>query len=141
MIEELTIIKELVGDLTGVALYVVLGFFFAYLMYISILAYAIVHPLKLLIIKLHDWAVNKIPPAINKTEKIHLDGKEISTQDFSSMCITTDNTHEALMKQIRRLRKGARTSGYSSSYIHGSDVEWLADAIDAKESLEKEDAD
>lgn len=127
MIDELKMILDAIGDLSGVALWVVGGFLiYKLVMYLST-AGAMVYVSKLLIIKLHDVAITR------KTK-----GPRDITSDIRSICISSDGTDERMLDLLRRIK--AKNNGNHSSYIHDTGFEWLEAAVNEKEEREAKSA-
>ena len=106
--EELQILVGMVADLPSMALWVI-AFFFAYKVLILGSIFGVI---KLAILKLHDWLTST-------PSNVSLDG----------MCIS--GTKSGLLAQIERVKR------CTGSYVHGSDVDWLREAIDMKESADE----
>ena len=113
MIEELKILLDIIGDLTGIALWVV-GFFmvFKLVVYLSTTG-ALVYVLKLAITKLHD--------AITREKK--------AVYSYEGDCID-----EKAKIEMDSLIRESRISGLT--YIHHSDIDFIRTAI--KEKRERE---
>lgn len=111
--EELKLLIEMVGKLPQTALWVLLGFW-AYKVIVIGSVYGLI---RFGIDKLHSWLTK--PKYELVQAKVMLNGHVIS------------NTMDELLGQLERLK---RTSG---AYIHGCDVDWLREAIDAKLALDK----
>jgi hypothetical protein len=124
--EELKLLVEMVASLPSMALWVV-AFFFVYKVSIIGSIYGVI---RFCVAKLHDWAVTKkttqpaIEQEINLRDKLH------------GITITSDNTLAELLGQIRRV--GGKAISIDSKYIHLQSVNWLREAIDAKERAEFE---
>lgn len=117
--DELKLLIEMVANLPTLAVWVLVG----YLVYKIAVIGSIYGLIRFGIDKLHDYKAHRHERTTVEI-RATLDG----------MCITSDGTHNALIAQIDRI-KGKRT-GISSSYIHRQSVEWLREAIDAKEQLD-----
>ena len=113
MIEEIKLVLDSIGDLSGIALWVV-GFFLAFklIVYLSTTG-AVIYILKLLVIKLHDWATKE------KIVKYKIDDHFISS--------------ETKVKYKRLLDSMNVSTG---SWIHDSDIDRLENAL--KAAAEKE---
>jgi hypothetical protein len=124
--EELKLLVEMVASLPSMALWVV-AFFFAYKVCIVGSIYGVI---RFCVARLHDWAVQKkaapapIEQEINLRDKLH------------GITITSDSTLTELLAQIRRVT--GKAINIDSKYIHGASVDWLRDAIDAKERADNE---
>lgn len=99
--EELKLLISMVNDLPALATWVLVG----YLIYKITVIGSIYGVIRLLIVKMHDVLMDRKP--VVKPSEIP--------------CID-DTVHAALIAQIHRLK--------TSKYIHNSDVQNLANAID-----------
>ena len=113
--EELKLLVEMVAKLPTLAIWVV-ALFYAYKVVIIGSVYGLI---RFIVTKLHDYKCNR-------TATIKLQDK------FTGMVITSDYTMDKLTAQLKRI-SGKNANG--SLYIHTSSVEWLKEAIDAKEGL------
>lgn len=110
--EELQILVNMVAELPTMALWVLLGFW----AYKIIVVGSIYGVIKFCSQKIHDVFVAYSVKSQNI--RLLLDGEIIS------------GTKEALMAQLQRIK--------STAYIHGSDIDWLRDAITEKKEREKD---
>jgi len=108
--DELKLLIEMVANLPSMALWVLVGFW----AYKVICIGSIYGVIRLAITKAHDWLSNPRSKEIRPL----LEGLVISGE------------MEELIRQLKRIRNKGFNS--NSSYIHGSDVEWLSQAIDEK---------
>lgn len=115
--DELKLLIEMVANLPGLALWVLVAFY-AYKVIIIGSIYGVI---RFAIEKLHSWLTTR------KTELVQVELR--GTLD--GMCITKGGSHLGLIAQLERLR-GISIHGGGLTYIHESDVRWLRDAIDAK---------
>ena len=113
MIEEIKLVLDSIGDLSGVALWVV-GFFLAFklVVYLSTTG-ALVYLIKLAIVKLHNFLTTE------KVVKYTIGGHFINTETKA---------------RYDRLLDSMKVS--TGSWIHGSDIDRLEDAL--KAAAEKE---
>lgn len=118
--EELKLLITLVKDLPAMAIWL-LVIFYGYKVVIVGSIYGL---FRFAISRLHSWATTPR----HKLQRVDILG------DIRGMTITHDNSHEALIGQLLRLRGRGIPGG--SKYIHGCSVEWLAEAIDAKIAAE-----
>jgi hypothetical protein len=119
--EELKLLIGMVADLPALAIWVLVAFY-AYKVMIVGSIYGVI---RFAIEKTHSWLTT---PKHQMTE-VDIRGT------LEGMCLTTQGAHRALFAQLERVR-GQRTG--SGPYIHGRDVEWLRDAIDAQEAKDLE---
>lgn len=117
--EELKLLVTMVADLPSMALWVI-AFFFGYK---TIIIGSIYGVIRLGIIKLHDVLIQQ------RTKGVVL------KDSLSGIVIHDELVKNDLLIQISRL-KGKATS-IQSSYIHKCSVDWLREAIDAKELSER----
>lgn len=118
--EELKLLVSLVKDLPAMAIWL-LVIFYGYKVLIAGSIYGVI---RFAIDRLHSWV----------TTPKHLLVKEDITGVIEGMTITRDGSHRELVAQLNRLRgKGMHSD---SSYIHRKSVDWLREAIDAKEAQE-----
>ena len=124
MLEELTLILESIGDLTGIALWIV-GAFISYklIVYLST-AGAAVFVCKLLIERLYSWATTPKQPTPPTLDPFN--------NEVTHICISSDGTYTKVKELLQRVA-GKRT-GIDSNYIHRCSAEWLQEAIDEKEN-------
>lgn len=124
MIEELKMVLDSIGDLTGVALWVV-GFFivFKLVVYLSTTG-AVVFLVKMLIEKLHSYGTMKKEP----------DNVFHSWNYADDICISCDDTRKMIERVLDRV-KGKNIS-IESKYIHRESAQWLLDAVNEKEQRE-----
>lgn len=125
--EELKLLISMVSDLPQMALWVLIG----YLLYKLAIVGSIFGVIKLAIDKLHDYKVTQktLPPV----------KQPIVLEDLlNGICISSDNTRQLLIAQLRRI--GGKGLGYKSDsqYIHERTVGWLREAIDDKINKEAE---
>lgn len=111
--EELKLLVQMVADLPSMALWVI-AFFFIYKVAVVGSIYGVI---RFFIEKTHSWLTTPKDKTVNL--RLMLDG------------ISIDGSTEALIAQLHRLH-----SKHGLSYIHGSHVQWLKEAIDAKEAEE-----
>jgi len=113
MIEEIKLVLDSIGDLSGIALWVV-GFFLAFklIVYLSTTG-AIVYLIKLAIVKLHNFLTAE------KIVKHTIDGHFMSTE--------TKEKYDRLLDSMKIS---------TGSWIHNSDIDRLEDAL--KAAAEKE---
>lgn len=124
MIEELKFILDAIGDLSGIALWVVGGFIaYQLIMYLATTG-AVVVLVRLAIERLHSWATAPRQPKIREFG------------DFvCRICITCDGTDVRVANLLRRLvGKGV---GIPTSYLHAESADWLEEAINEKEERER----
>lgn len=119
MMDELKLIIEAIAGLPTIMVWVLLG----YLVYKLAVIGSIYGLIRFCIEKLHDAYSHR-----HETKTVEL------RATIDAMCITADGSNEALIAQIHRLK--GKATGISSNYIHRSSVEWLREAIDAKELSE-----
>lgn len=112
--DELKLLIEMVANLPGLALWV-LVIFFAYKVIVVGSIYGVI---RFGIEKLHSW----LTTPRSKIVTVDIQG------EIERVCITKQGAHTGLLTQLDRIR-GVSTG---SAYIHESDVRWLRDAIDAK---------
>jgi hypothetical protein len=112
--DDLKLLIEMVAKLPTLAVWVLVG----YLIYKVVVVGSIYGLLRLAIEKLHSVMVQKK----NGDVRAAIDGQVIS----SSM--------NALLGQIRRI--AGKNTYMQSAYVHSQSVEWLKEAIDAKETLD-----
>lgn len=121
--EELKLLIDMVAHLPQMALWVLVG----YLIYKLAVLGSIYGTIKFCAEKLHGWAVAK------KTETVT---REINLRDsLHGISITSDGTLDELIRQVRRV---CGKKAYKSQFIHTASVDWLREAIDAKEKLDME---
>lgn len=116
--EELKLLIAMVKDLPSMAIWL-LAIFFAYKVMIVGSIYGVI---RFGIDRLHSWLT---------TPKQRLEQVDI-TGVINGMTITQDGSHDALVSQLNRLR--GKATGIRSNYIHSTSVNWLREAIDAKEA-------
>jgi hypothetical protein len=119
--EELKLLVEMVASLPTLAVWVVAAF---YLYKISIIG-SIYGVIRFAISKLHDWSITRktLPPIV----------QEISLRDMlNGICISDEATKNLMMAQIRRIC--GKNLSIDSDYIHERSVDWLREAINAKEA-------
>lgn len=113
--EELKLLVDMVAHLPSMALWVIAAFF----AYKVICIGSIYGVIRLLIEKTHNWLTK--PKNQDVDVRLMLDGRCIS------------GTPEGLVAQLERIRTRPNAhGGYKSAYLHGSDVQWLSEAISAK---------
>jgi hypothetical protein len=110
--DELKLLIEMVSNLPSLAVWVLVG----YLVYKVVVVGSIYGIIRLGIEKLHSVLIQRK----NGDLKAAVDGIVIS------------DSMNGLMAQIRRLPQ--KTAHGGSRYIHDSAVDWLREAIDAKEA-------
>lgn len=116
--EELKLLVTMVADLPSMALWVI-AFFFAYK---TIIIGSIYGVIRLAIVKSHDVLIQQRTKGINLKDNL------------SGIVIRDEKVKNDLILQINRVcGKGL---SIDSNYIHGSSVNWLREAIDAKEKAE-----
>lgn len=117
MFEELKLILDSLGDLSGVALWVVGGFLAYKIIVYGATTGSLFVLTKLLIERLFDYLKGDPdqPKVVGLKKGI-----------VERLCITHDGTHEDLIVELRRLA--------STAYIHSGDVAWLRKQIDKRES-------
>ena len=127
MIEELKLVLDSLGDLSGVALWVV-GAFIAYklIIYMST-AGAFVYVAKLFIEKIHHWATSpKLPKMIDATPRIE------------TACISESEGVETIIRVLGKVvNHDNEMSGNSLSYIFDRHASWLERCVDERISQEK----
>lgn len=127
MIEELKMLIEALAHLPDLALWVAIGF----LMYKLAIIGSVFGVIHFAIEKAHHYFI---------TRKTVLPiSQEINLRDrLNGISITSDETISELLEQIRRIR--GKNVYQGSTYIHLSSVDWLRQAINAKEKedIEKE---
>lgn len=122
--EELKLLIGMVADLPQMALWVLIG----YLVYKLAVIGSIYGVIKLGIDQLFAWL------------RVREDRKNPAKQPvelratIDAMCITADGSHSVLIAQLDRLR--GKGTGINSTYIHKQSVQWLREAIDAKEEAD-----
>jgi hypothetical protein len=122
--EELRLLISMVANLPQMAIWVLVG----YLVYkISVIG-SIYGVIRFAIAKVVEYLTLRTK---EKTEQIHRSENIEIKATIEGMCITKDNTHRALIAQLDRLR--GKGTGIESQYIHDRSVNWLREAIDAKE--------
>lgn len=113
--DELKLLIEAVAGLPTMTLWVLVG----YLIYKLAVIGSTYSLVRFSIEKVHNYMVKPKHELVDRT----IDVKGIS--------ITTDGTFDRLTAQLHRI-VGKRT-GIASRYIHDCSVDWLREAIDAKE--------
>lgn len=116
--EELKTLIAAVAGLPTLTLWVLVG----YLIYKLAVIGSIYGVVWLAIEKLHNVMITRK----TKTENVEMYGT------IHGICITKDSSHIALLGQLERLR-GKGTGLGAGGYIHSQSVQWLREAIDAKE--------
>lgn len=116
---ELKLLIDMVANLPTMTLWVLTGFF----VYKLAILGSLYGTIRFIVEKVHHWATHR-------HQTIELYGT------IRGRCITADGAHDHLIAQLDRLR--GKRSG-SSMYVHPSDVDWLGEAINAKEQLDKEE--
>jgi hypothetical protein len=120
MIEELKLILDAIGDLTGVALWVVAGFLaFKLITYLATTG-AVVILVRLGIVKAHD-IFSRMSGRV-KVVRVRSSARDI--------CIRHDGTDDRLIAVLHRLRR--RPGSSATGFLHSSDVDWLSDAVAEK---------
>lgn len=117
--EELKLLVTMVADLPSMALWVI-AFFFGYK---TIIIGSIYGVIRLGIVKLHDVLIQQRTKTINLKDDVH------------KIIIHDDIVRSNLIIQISRLI--GKNTGINSNYIHQCSVDWLREAIDAKELSER----
>lgn len=131
--DELKLLVEMVANLPNMALWVI-AFFFIYKVSIIGSIYGVI---RLAIQRAYEWGVaRKTLPAIQ--QEINLADK------LRGIYITSDETLNLLTIQLQRVRgknvsrnKILTEQEKRESYIHERSVDWLREAIDAKEMSER----
>lgn len=108
--EELKLIVEMIAKLPQTALWVLIGFW-AYKVIVIGSVYGLI---RFAIDKLHSWLTKPKHEMVTHDVRMMLDGEAVS------------GAKEALVVQLQRIKR--RTG----QYVHGSDVDWLRQAIDDK---------
>lgn len=116
MLEELKTLIEVFRELPDLALWAAIGF----LIYKLAIIGSIFATIKFVVQKLHDVIIHK--KSYTKEFKLR--------DEVHGIIISHDGTLLELVAQLRRLR-GKKVNG--GEYIHTRSVEWLREAIDAKE--------
>ena len=131
MVDELKVLLEMLGDVTDIALYIVVLFgAYKLILYLSGIGAAVLLT-KLAIEKLHNWAITP--------KRVNIETKTASINDDVELrCISTDGTDIRVIKLLRTKIAGKRTQG--SGYIHSQSADWLEDAIGEKEQRDAEEA-
>lgn len=119
---ELKLLIQLVSELPAMAIWVLVGFY----AYKVIIVGSIYGVIRFGIDRLHSWLT---------TPKHRLERVDISGV-LNGTTITNDGSHEALIAQLNRIR--GKGLGINSTFIHHRSVEWLREAIDAKEKSDIE---
>jgi hypothetical protein len=124
--EELKLLIGMVTDLPALATWVLVGF----LVYKIAVIGSVYGVIRLGITQLFGW-LQKKEDRRNNPPPVELRGA------IDGMCITADGSHNQLVAQIMRIC-GKDTGATRSLYIHKQSVQWLREAIDAKELLDAE---
>lgn len=119
--EELKVLIGLLKDLPGAALWVVAAVF----LYKTLIIGSIYGVIRFVVERIYLWAIKP------KHERIIVE----MAGAIKGMVIT--HSHDEFISQLNRLR-GKRTGG--SEYVHDRSVEWLREAIDAKEAEDRRNA-
>ena len=124
MIEELKMILEAIGDVSGFAIWALAGFLLYKIVIYLATAGTIVFLCELLIERIYSWAVSPKPPAPPVLKNV---GGRIER-----MCITDEDTADRQIALLRRV--AGKGIGIGTNYIHGASADWLEEAINEKES-------
>ena len=125
MIEEMKMILDSIGDLTGIALWVVAGLIgYKLVIYLST-AGALIYLGKMLIVKVHD--------CITREKTIDF------TTDINARCLSTDNIKSRILLLLDRVR--SQPGLFQGGYLHAQHVDWLEDAIKEKEKNDEQEND
>jgi len=131
MVEELKQLLTMFTDVSEIAGWVIGAFFLGKLIiWLSTagMTYKLIH---LGISKLHDF-LTKDKKIIHEHEY-----EKVSDKDFEHICITSDGTLGKLQTLLQEHIVGKRTN-VGSPYIHRQSVQWLKEAILAKEKIDAE---
>jgi hypothetical protein len=120
VIEELQLVLDSIGDISGVALWVVIGFLVYKIIIWSSTTGAVFVLTKLFIERLFTWLTP--PPGQPRITGL-------SKGMIERLCITSDGTHEDLIVELRRLG--------ITKYIHSQDVDWLREQINKRNGTSK----
>ena len=112
--EELKLLVQMVASLPALAVWVIIAF---YIYKITIIG-SIYGVIRFITQKIHDMY-------LNRTNSVKL------IDELNGIVITSDNTFDQLMNEIKRVR-GKDTGTVNSKYIHECSVNWLKEAIDDK---------
>jgi len=118
--EELKLLVQMVASLPALAVWVIVAF---YVYKITIIG-SVYGVIRFGVGKLHDWAITRktLPPV----------QQEISLHDrLHGIVITSDDTLSQMITQIKRIK--GKNLNIESNYIHEESVDWLREAINAKE--------
>lgn len=117
--EELKLLLEMVAKLPNLAIWVIVAIY----AYKTIIVGSIYATIRFVIQKWHDAYVT------NKTKKETKDAEYL----LRELVIKDELAMAALINEIRRIRScGDKNSSYKSQFVHRSDIDWLASAIDDK---------
>ena len=124
MIDELKMLLDVLGDISGIA-GIVLGSFIAFklIIYLSTTG-AIVFILKLALTNWYNYGVQK-----KNTVKVY------QWAFADDICITSDKTRSIVEQALQKVQE----SGNSALYIHHQDAKWLLDAVNEKLQKERKD--
>src|SRR5690606_22018047 len=122
--DELKMLIELVRDLPALAIWLLVAFY-GYKVIIVGFIYGVI---RFTVDRLHSW----LTTPKERLERVDIQGV------INGMTITSGNCHSELVAQLNRVR--GKNLGIESDYIHSQSVQWLRDAIDAKEAADADRA-
>ena len=128
MIEELKAVLDLLGDVTGIAGWILFGWLTVKLVILLSTTGAIVYCIKIGLFSVKEV----IEKGIDANLKKHAvpKRKEITDVKISDLCITVDGTYENIIHSLRVVRDHMNQGG--GKYIHSDGADWLSDAIKQK---------
>lgn len=128
MIEELKAILDLLGDVSGIALYVFISWLIFKLVIMLSTTGSVVYLTKLGFDKLVLVIANRYDSLI-KLDEVKKQ-KIITDVDIQGLCITSDGTYHHVVESLKLVKQHVNTIG--GSYLHSEGAVWLRQAIEEK---------
>lgn len=127
MIEELQMLLSMLGEVSGIAGWVLAGFIvFKLVIYLSTTG-AVVFIIKLALNNWYNYGVKKKEPDVIINQWAFAD----------NICISSDQSRNLVEMALSKVV--GRTTTIDTSYIHHGDAQWLLDAVNEKIQREEKE--